>query len=202
MDGSETRRNETAVGFLKRIQLLFVAAAVAAVAAFVWAIPFSHSLRLRLCLVVSLYFLLFASLFSDFVFRFHFTRNSQMNFAWKQKSHAKRAKCRRKRQREAKEGRVRRYGAFAWESVFHFWYFFAGKLKWDLFITFSILNLCSLSLLRSSQRYLHSSPSIHSASLEKVSTIEWQIHMYICIVYMYLYLPVCLSVCMCTYLCS
>lgn len=52
----------------------------------------------------------------------------------------------------------------------------------------------SLSLLRSSQRYLHSSPSIHSASLEKVSTIEWQIHMYMYSIYVFV--SASLSVCL------
>lgn len=62
--------------------------------------PSYPSLRLVFTIFTcSLFFC--ASLFFWFCFfRFHFTRNSQMNFAWKQKSHAK---CQRKRDRGGEE---------------------------------------------------------------------------------------------------
>lgn len=122
--------------------------------------------------------------FSDFVFRFHFTRNSQMNFAWKQKSHAKRAKCQRNTDRGGEE-KTKGDGGTLPEKVYFIFDIFSQE-NWNeiYLLRFPLLNqrrldplslFLSCLLARSSHWYLHSSFSIHSASLENVSTS------YICI---------------------
>lgn len=140
--------------------------------------PFVWFLQFFTCLLC-FFFLLLS--FSDFVFffRFHFTRNSQMNFAWKQKSHAKRAKCQRKRERQ----RCRRgTGKRCLRKCISFLIFFRRKIemRFIYYVFHFEQRWTSLthSLVRSSHRYLHSSFSIHSASHEKVST-SYKLHMYL-----------------------
>lgn len=101
-------------------------------------------------LVRCVFFLLLS--FSDFVFRFHFTRNSQMNFAWKQKSHAKRAKCQRNTDRGGEE-KTKEDGGTLPEKVYFIFDIFSQE-NWNeiYLLRFPLLNQrrldpLSLSLL-------------------------------------------------------
>lgn len=137
-------RTWSGVGFLKRIQLLFVAAPRSSA----WLrcrrppapfpLPFPspcHRLVFTIFYLFVVFF--FASLFFWFCFSFSFYSEFANELRLKTKITCKARKVpkehRQRRGREDDWGR----GYAAWESVFHFWYFFAGKLKWDLFITFS-----------------------------------------------------------------
>lgn len=189
------RRTWSGVGFLKRIQLLFVAAPrssawlrrlppppAPAPLPFPIFFPIPSSGFYNFLLVRCVFF--FASLFFwfCFFFRFHFTRNSQMNFAWKQKSHAKRAKCQRKRETEEEQRSRRGTGKRCLRKYISFLIFFRRKIemRFIYYVFHFEQRRTSLthSLVRSSHRYLHSSFSIHSASHEKVST-SYKLHMYL-----------------------
>lgn len=189
------RRTWSGVGFLKRIQLLFVAAPrssawlrrlppppAPAPLPFPIFFPIPSSDFYNFLLVRCFFFC--ASLFFWFCFFFSFSFYSEFanELRLKTKITCKAPKEERERETEEEQRSRRGTGKRCLRKCISFLIFFRRKIemRFIYYVFHFEQRWTSLthSLVRSSHRYLHSSFSIHSASHEKVST-SYKLHMYL-----------------------
>lgn len=190
------RRTWSGVGFLKRIQLLFVAAPRSSAwlrrlppppapfpLPFPIFFPIPSSGFYNFLLVRCVFSLLLS--FSDFVFFFVFILLGIRKWtSLENKNHMQSAQSAKGRERETEEEQRSRRGTGlrGLRKCISFLIFFRRKIemRFIYYVFHFEQRWTSLthSLVRSSHRYLHSSFSIHSASHEKVST-SYKLHMYL-----------------------